>query len=158
MIHLNEWAIRWNINPEAIEDLRRIMGSINTDLIAPGGDSEAAIQTLIRLEASRKGLRLWRNNVGATTTDDGGFVRYGLCNESKAMNETIKSSDLIGIRPVRIEQHHVGQILGQFVAREVKRAGWRYRGDKRELAQLRFLELVLSLGGDAGFANSEGSI
>ena len=158
MIHLNQWAIKHGIPFEAVEDLRRIMGSINTDLVAPGGDSETAIQTLIRLEASRKGLRLWRNNVGATTTDDGGFIRYGLANESKAMNETIKSSDLIGIRPVRIEAHHVGQILGQFVAREVKRAGWQYSGNKRELAQLRWLELVLSLGGDAGFANSEGSI
>jgi len=158
MIHLNEWAARWGIPFEAVEDLRRIMGSIMTDPAIQFGESETAVQTRIRLEASRVGCRLWRNNVGGFHTDEGGFVRYGLANESKQMNDTIKSSDLIGIRPVRIEPHHVGQLLGQFVAREVKREGWRYSGTPREVAQLRFLELVLSLGGDAGFANSEGTI
>ena len=158
MIHLNQWMIKWSVSFEAIEDLRRIMGSIATDPAAQFGESEIAIQTRIRLEASRVDCRLWRNNVGGFYTEDGSFIRFGLCNESKQMNDTIKSSDLIGIRPVRIEQHHVGQLLGQFVAREVKREGWRYSGDKREAAQLRFLELVLSLGGDAGFATGEGTI
>ena len=158
MIHLNQWAIRWGIPFEALEDLRRIMGSIATDPAVQFGESEAAVKNRIRLEASRAGCRLWVNNVGGFHTDEGGFVRYGLCNESEQMNKTIKSSDLIGVRPVRIEQHHVGQILGQFVAREVKREGWRYSGNEHEMAQLRFLELVLSLGGDAGFANSEGTI
>jgi len=158
VIHLNEWAIRWGVPFEAVEDLRRIMGSIATDPAIKFGESEAAIQTRIRLEASRAGCRLWRNNVGGTYTEDGSFIRYGLANESKQMNDSIKSSDLIGIRPVLITPQHVGQILGQFVAREVKPEGWRYCANKREAAQLRFLELVFSLGGDAGFATGEGTI
>lgn len=103
-------------------------------------------------------MRLWRNNVGGTYTEEGSFLRYGLANDSKQMNDAIKSHDLIGIRPVLIEQHHVGKIIGQFVSREVKAAGWKYRGTKREEAQLRWAELIASLGGDACFANGEGTL
>lgn len=155
---LNQWAIEHGVSFVAVEDLRRLLGTADTEPPTNPGESEGAVQTRIRLEASRKGLRLWRNNVGATPTEDGGFVRYGLANESKQMNDAIKSSDLVGIRPVRIEGFHVGHLFGQFVAREVKAADWHYTGTKREAAQLKFLELVLSLGGDAAFANDEGTL
>jgi hypothetical protein len=152
-MNLYEWANRWNIPPAAITELRTMMGQVNTDPPPANGLSEAAIQANIRLDATRKGMRLWRNNVGAVETEDGRFIRYGLCNDSKKMNQTIKSSDLIGIKPVTIEPHHVGTVIGQFVAREVKAGNWRYSGSAREEAQARFIELVVSLGGDAKFAN-----
>lgn len=120
--------------------------------------NERDVQNLIRLEASRKGLRLWRNNVGAAYLQDGTFVRYGLANETKAMNDAIKSSDLIGIRPTLITAAHVGSVFGQFVAREVKASGWRYTGTTREQAQNAFLEIVLSLGGDAAFATGDDTL
>ena len=157
-MNFNQWAIKWGIPFAAVEDLRRELGIINTDPNPHDGESEAAIQTRIRLEASRKGLRLWRNNVGATHTDEGGFIRYGLANDSKQMNKNVKSSDLIGLRPVLIQQQHVGQIIGQFVAREVKRGSWSYSASEEEIAQLNYLQLVISLGGDAEFANSEGTL
>lgn len=157
-MNLHQWANRWGIPPEAITDLKREMGCVNTDPAPAVGLSETAVQTNIRLEASRKGARLWRNNVGVLTDDRGVPVRYGLCNESKKMNQTIKSSDLIGIRPVTITPDMVGSIIGQFVAREVKEGKWRYSGNGREEAQLRFIELVISLGGDACFANGEGTL
>jgi len=158
-MNLNEWAIKWGVPYAATEDLKRRMGMVNTDPAATvAGESEAAVQNRIRLEASRAGARVWRNNVGAMLTEDGSFVRYGLANDSQQMNARIKSSDLIGLKPVLITPEHIGQVLGVFIAREVKPGGWRYTGTPRELAQLRFLELVASIGGDACFVTGEGTL
>lgn len=158
-MNLEQWAIKWGVSYEAIQDLRKQFGAINTDPVTPvRGNSEAAVQNEIRLEASKAGLRLWRNNVGAIKDERGVPVRYGLCNDNAQLNASLKSSDLIGIRPVLIQPHHVGTVIGQFVAREVKAPTWRYTATTREMAQLRFLELVTSLGGDACFANSVGTI
>ena len=157
-MYLNQWAIKHGISFEALRELRQLMTGVNTDPAPVPGESEAAVQNRIRLEASRKGMRIWRNNVGAMMDDNGNFIRYGLCNDSKQMNTLIKSSDLIGIRPVTITQDHVGQIIGQFVAREVKAADWSYTGTPREEAQLKFLELCIALGADAAFANQEGTL
>lgn len=157
-MNLNDWAVKHHIPYTALEDLKRLFRTIPTDTGAGPGKSEAAVQNEIRLEASRKGCRLMRNNVGATYTDDGSFIRYGLANDSKQMNDKIKSSDLIGVRPVKITPLHVGGVLGVFLAREVKPEGWIYSGSKREEAQLNFLKLIASLGGDACFANCAGTI
>lgn len=155
---IDNWAIQYGVSREAVEALRQLLGAIQTDPSPQAGESEAAIQTRIRLEASQKGARLWRNNVGAGTLDNGSFVRWGIANDSKAMNNQIKSSDLIGIRPVLITPDMVGHTIGQFVAREVKDGKWKYKATSRECAQLRFMELVISLGGDACFANREGTL
>lgn len=120
--------------------------------------SEAAIQNLVRLEAGRLGFPLWRNNVGAVLTPGKGMVRYGLANDSKKMNAEVKSSDLIGVRPIIITPDHVGQTIGQFVAREAKASDWKFTGTDRELAQLHFLEIVAELGGDAAFTIGEGTL
>lgn len=158
-MQLNQWALKHNIPYEALEELRATFGLVPDTLGNPlQGESEAAIQNRIRLEASAKGLRIWRNNVGVLMDERGIPVRFGLANDSKQMNNHIKSSDLIGIRPVRILPNMVGSVIGQFVAREVKAGSWHYTGTPRELAQLRYLELVVSLGGDAAFANAEGSL
>lgn len=116
---------------------------------------EAAITAKIRLKASKKGWYLWRNNVGATYTKDGNFIRYGLANDSKELNSRLKSSDLIGIKPLKITQEMVGKIVGIFVAREIKSSKWKYAGASREEAQLAFINLVNSLGGDAQFITDE---
>jgi len=158
MILLNDWATAWNISMPALQDLRQRMGAANTDAPPVGTIDEAGVQSLVRLEASVKGARLWRNNVGAYQTPDGAFVRYGLANDTKAMNRLIKSSDLIGLRPITITTDHVGAVLGQFIAREIKHSAWRYTGAGREPAQLKFLELVNALGGDGSFAVSEGTL
>lgn len=159
MRNLTQWAIRHGVSHLALAELRQMMG-VDTDpdkcTAKPG--SEAAVQTAIRLEASKLGLRLFRNNVGACKDETGRIIRYGLCNDSAQLNKRIKSSDLIGIRPVVITPAHVGQTLGQFVAREVKRSDWKYTGTEREAAQRAFIEMILSLGGDAAFANGEGSL
>lgn len=119
--------------------------------------SESAISNEIRLEASQLGIRLWRNNVGATYTPAGQFIRFGLANDSAQLNKAIKSADLIGIRPILITPAHVGLTIGQFISREVKNAGWNYTGTERERAQLAWAELINSLGGNACFATGRGT-
>ena len=145
-----QWAQRWGVSTAAIRDLAAIFGAdahLGQPVTARPGESEASVQARVRLDAAQRGIVLWRNNVGAF-----GPVRYGLANDSAAVNHRIKSSDLIGIRPTVVTPDMVGMLIGRFVARECKRAGWSYTGDSRERAQLRYLEIVTSLGGDAGFA------
>lgn len=152
------WAAKWRIPPAAIAELQTSVLGLDGTPSAVAGESEAAAQSRVRLEASRKGGRLWRNNVGAGYAEDGSFMRWGLANDSAQVNKIIKSADLIGLRPVRVEQQHVGLVIGQFVSREVKAPGWRYTGTPREVAQLNWATLVNTLGGDACFATGEGTL
>lgn len=158
-MNLTTWALRWGVSPEALEDLRRhVMGLYpdpSTAAAAQSG-SEADASNRVRLEASRLGKRLWRNNVGAGMIDDR-MIRWGLANDSTAVNRVIKSGDLIGIQPVRITHSHIGHVIGQFVSREVKAPGWKYTATPREVAQQNWAALVLSLGGDAAFCTGGGS-
>lgn len=147
---MNKWAEKWNVPEEAIEEL---IGDRNAK--QTNGLSEADVQNKVRLEASKQGIRLWRNNVGVFQSENGGFVRFGLANESEKMNRHIKSSDLIGIKPIVIDKSHIGATIGQFCAREVKKQGWLYKGSSREEAQLRFITLVKTLGGDAKFTTGD---
>jgi hypothetical protein len=159
-MNLFPWALKWGVSMAALQDLARELGqdgagSIPDDL---RGDSEGAAQAAVRLEAAQKGVRLWRNNVGALVDERGVPVRYGLANESAAVNKVLKSADLIGIRPVVITPQHVGATIGQFVSREMKAPGWTYSGTEREEAQRRWALLVAACGGDAGFATGAGTL
>lgn len=153
MISLSQWATDHDIPPQAYRALLELLGlpdgrAAGTNLYK----SEAAVQQSLRVNAATAGARLWRNNVGAGYMQDGSFVRWGLANDSAAMNRVVKSSDLIGIHPVDITPDHVGQTIGQFVAIEVKKPGWRYAGTQRESAQLAFIEMINRLGGRAYFS------
>lgn len=120
--------------------------------------TESSVQAHVRLEAAKLGIPLWRNNVGVLLDARGVPVRFGLANDSPAVNARIKSADLIGIRPVLVTPEMVGTTLGVFVSREIKTAGWRYTGTAREQAQQRWIDLVRSYGGDADFATGPGSL
>lgn len=155
---LDAWAIKWGIPAAAVLDLRMQMGVAYVEPVAVEGKpgSESHQQGLARLYAADSGVWLTRNNVGALQDDRGVPVRYGLANESKDQNKAVKSADLIGIRPILIGPHHVGQVIGQFVSVEMKHAGWNYKGDAHEVAQLAWLNFVLSKGGFACFATGPG--
>lgn len=113
---------------------------------------EEGVLSHLRLQAPVYGGRLWRNNVGAVHTSDGRFLRYGLANDSSAMNSSLKSSDLIGIMPVIITPSLIGMRVGVFMAIETKRPDWKYTGTPREKAQLAWLRLIYDLGGITGFS------
>ena len=157
---IDQWAQRWGVPPAAVQELRHAF----TASCAPasdaeqGGRSESWVSSVIRLESTKKGVRLFRNNVGALPSADGQLVRYGLANESKRMNQALKSSDFIGVKPLLIGPEHMGKTVGQFVAREAKKENWTYSGKGREPAQLNFIQLIAALGGDACFANGEGTL
>lgn len=157
-MNLNQWAIKWGVPYDAVEDLRREFGTSNQTPTIREGESEAAIQTRVRLEAAEKGIKLLRNNVGVLKNIDGVPVRYGLANDSKALNKKVKSADLIGIKPILITKEMIGYTIGQFISRETKPGGWKYSDTERERAQLRWGEIIISLGGDAAFCNSEGTL
>ena len=153
-MNLTEWGIRHKISFAAMDDLRRelIGADLFTPTVNPLEVSEAAAQANCRLAASKAGSRLWRNNLGAGKLENGSFIRWGLANDSEAVNAVCKSGDLIGIRPMLIAPAHVGLTIGQFVSREIKRPGWKYSGTPREVAQSRWIEIVVGLGGDAAFS------
>jgi hypothetical protein len=157
MTPLHLWAMRHSVTLEALAELADITGAVAA-VLTPPGDSEALVQSRIRLEAPAKGVRLWRNNVGVLENRDGRPVRYGLANDTKALNKELKSGDLIGWRSVTITPDMVGVRIAQFVSRECKPSGWKYRGDAHEMAQDRWNLLVTLDGGDARFATGEGTL
>jgi len=149
---LSEWAEKWGVSAEAMRDLISTLAPVER---AARNGSEAKVLVGVQMSAAAAGWKLWRNNVGACRADDGRLIRYGLCNDSKRINDRFKSSDLIGIRPVVITTEHVGTTIGQFAAVETKREDWRPGKDKREGAQATFMALVQDLGGCAGFSTGE---
>lgn len=141
---LSDWIAAWgsHMPPQAVADLQAAINPVQPT--GTGDASEARVASDVRLAASRAGVALWRNNSGAMTdAESGRLVRFGLGNESAAINSRWKSSDLIGIAPG-----------GRFVAVETKRPGWKLTpGDKRGQAQAAFIQSVQGLGGLAGFAS-----
>lgn len=159
---VTEWAARWGIQPRALEELTGCTwfppALENVEQLR----SEAGVQSRVRLEAAQKGVRLWRNNVGALKDVDGRPVRYGLANDSKALNERVKSGDLIGWRRHVVVPADIGRTLAVFVSRECKPPDWRppRSGDELERfeAQQRWAQLVQRDGGDAQIVQGPGSL
>ena len=148
---MENWKIKYNISDEAFAALMPDTNPPPTGAFA----SEAGVQSACRLAVSKAGGRIWRNNLGAYKDERDNFIRYGLANDSAQLNAVIKSSDLIGILPIRITQAHVGTTIGQFVAIECKAPDWKYRpNDERATAQLKFITLIKALGGHAEFNNT----
>lgn len=153
---IQEWAIQHGISALAYHELVNILKapSIPLTLSKVTPQSEAAVQQKTMLSWSQMGGVLWRNNVGVAEGPNGRPVRYGLANLSKRMNEQVKSSDLIGITPVRIIPEMIGRTVGIFTAPECKHGSWHWGEDKhREVPQNSYHEIVRSLGGIAGFVS-----
>lgn len=151
---ITDWAALWGVPPAALQDLQaRMLVAYGPTGEAMVGSSEAAVQAHVRLEAAKRGIMLFRNNVGAMKDDRGRLVRYGLANDTAALNRSIKSADLIGWRREVITAEMVGTEVARFVSVEVKAADWgRGRSREREEAQARWAALVNANGGLAFFS------
>ena len=148
-IDLTRWAIRHHVGMDAIAELRAMLTTGATSDAGSDG-SEARVASAVTFEAGRRGdIVLWRNNVGACKTDDGRMIRYGLANVSKAMNERIKSADLIGVYRRVITPDDVGRVIGQFLSVETKREGWKPSNSQRDTAQAAWASGVVAWGGVA---------
>jgi hypothetical protein len=149
MIDLNAWQLKHHVSDEAMRELAAVFVNVST----PGPlTKEAHIMDAIRIEASKQGGRLWRNNRGAGVLKNGSFVRWGLANETEAMNKVCKSADLIGIKPVLITPDMVGTTVGQFWSVECKHGGW--KPSQADPAQMAWAVLVHRLGGCSEFNNT----
>lgn len=121
-------------------------------------ESAVLSQTQIEFCRATNGL-IFRNNSGACEDKTGRIIRYGLGHTSAQQVRQWASSDLIGITPVRITPEMVGRTLGVFTALETKHSDWHMTpGDKRAAAQLRFIELVQSVGGIGGFVTDPAQV
>lgn len=159
MNNLDLWAMRHHVSAEAMTELRMIWVSQEKPDVLTERRGEAYVQSRVMLEAAQRGVILFRNNVGVLMDSNGRPVRYGLANESKKRNESLKSADLIGIRPVLITAGHVGKTIGQFVSIECKRPDWKPGQDKeREEAQQNWATLVGAYGGFAAITNGESGL
>lgn len=156
-LELRSWAIRHAISEAALRDLAETLGA-GTQPEGEAGASEGRVQSQVRLAAPRHAMRLWRNNVGALLDKRDVPVRYGLANDTPALNKRLKSGDLIGWRRRLIGPEDVGATIAQFVSLECKAAGWQYRGDEHEQAQQRWAALVVTEGGYARFVASPEAI
>lgn len=155
----DQWAIR---HPAAAAELAGILtAAAQTDPDDGAGKSEAWAQQRARLQIAHGGALSWRNNVGATPSrcpscgERQQPVRYGLANDSAAMNSKVKSADLILAIPRVIQPQDVGRTIAQFGSLECKPPGWRFTGRGRESAQAAWAALINRIGGYASFTTGE---
>lgn len=151
-----EWANRHGVPQSALTELLTVIYPDHPTGDATPDESEAAVQSSLRLMAAKRGGALWRNNSGAFQDDNGAWVRYGVANTSKKINAVFKSSDLIGPTPKLVTKDMVGSVVAIFTAIEVKTPGWKHprASNKREQAQSNFLQFVNGVGGIGMFAQS----
>lgn len=153
-----EWCRKWHVPIEALDELFDELLFIPDTAPNTTPLSEAGVASRVRLEASKKRIHLWRNNVGAGKLDNGSFIRWGLANDSKQLNDVLKSADWVGVKPRTITHADVGSVIGQFISREIKRSNWKFSGSIEEVAQMRWALLVNSCGGDAKIVTDIGSL
>ena len=102
--------------------------------------SESLVQKEIMMELNKGNTRVFRNNVGTATTEDGQFIRFGLCKGS---------GDLIGWETVQITPEMVGEKFARFLSVEVKAE----KGGRASKEQKTWQKIVNNVGGKAIIIN-----
>ena len=107
--------------------------------------SEREIKTAILLNCSKGNTRLFRVNAGIAWA-------------GQVVNRTANTVTIKNPYPITLGEEGMSDLLGitdegKFVAVEVKKPG--HKTDKRRLdSQMRFISMILRLGGRAGIAES----
>lgn len=121
--------------------------------------TETDVQNMSRLAIQLAGGTAWRNNRGVAreTNPDGTIrpVRFGLANDSSALDKVFKTGDLVGLFPVGIPTYPYGTLfyVGMFCMWECKPEGWHFTGTDREQAQWAAIKFVRERMGRAGFVS-----
>lgn len=150
-IELAQWAARHGVAADAVAELAGLLGAV-ASAAARDDASESNVQSRVRLAGPAAGFRLFRNNCGVLTDERGVPVRFGLANDSKKLNEKLKSHDLIGWRRLAVTPDMVGKTVAQFASLECKHANWKPGEHRdREQAQMRWATLVAADGGFSRF-------
>ena len=116
---------------------------------------ENQLQAWVRLNSQSEFQSLMmRNNSGSLPNPHTGVpVRFGLGNDSKQTNAVFKSSDLIGITPVKCP---CDRTYGVFTAIETKIPGWVPNLNNLEyIGQQNFISIIKQKSGIAGFIQSK---
>lgn len=154
---LESWAERHRVGAKALQELKTLF---LPEITPDNADSpESRTQKKLRLASQDAGGMLLRNNSGSAMREDKRGVphpvRFGLGNTSLAVNRRFKSSDLIGITPVKVGPGMLGRDIGVFTAVEVKSTNFTFsENDERLAAQRNFLQTVRLMGGIGIFATT----
>lgn len=112
----------------------------------------------VRLAANALGCRLYKNNSGVAYDASNRPVFFGLGNEGKKDDESIRTPDWVGWMTVTITPDMVGKKIPIFAAIDAKKLGFSrktsYPVGTREYGQNKFFELVTGVNGVAGFATN----
>lgn len=117
--------------------------------------TENQLKAWVRLNAQSEFQSLMmRNNSGCLPNPHtGNPVRFGLGNDSRQTNAVFKSSDLIGITPVKCP---CGRTYGVFTALEIKRPGWiQNLSNLEHIAQQNFINTIQHKFGISGFIQNQ---
>lgn len=152
-IMIKQWQIKYGVSDQALYEFYKLFQPDGTP--HEDGKSESATSKKCELMSAKYGVRIWRNNSGATKDENGRVIRYGLGNTSKRINDVMKSSDYIGLIPRKITADMIGDTIAQFAAFEMKKPGWKLiPSDKHGQAQAAFGSIVSNAGGFFSFISS----
>lgn len=106
--------------------------------------NETKYRNIVQISLSKKGIRLFRNNVGLLYSKDGTPVRVGLAKGS---------GDLIGWKPIVVTQDMVGKKIAVFLSVETKSRKGKVQDEQKD-----WLKIVNESGGIAVISSPDDDI
>jgi len=154
MSQLSDWANDWSVSDDAMSALYKLIGFVPDTPVELEGKNEAYVQSAVRLAAPMYAYNLGRNNRGALPNEAGVPIRFGWLNDTPQLDKVCKTGDLLGYQSGWFRDYQTLEPVkvAVFAMTECKKAGWKFSpNDKREVAQLRAINMVQAGGGIACF-------